>query len=147
MAADLTIVEEIARADNHLAVVAVARPDGSVHASLVRAGSLSDPLDGVLSVGIVVAGNTVKLRHLRRTGRVTVVFKGGRRWASVEGPIDLIGPDDPPTTSTLNIPEVLRNVFKAAGGTHDDWEQFDRVMAEDRRCAVFVHAAKISGNG
>jgi hypothetical protein len=35
---------------------------------------------------------------------------------------------------------VIRAVFKAAGGAHDDWDEFDRVMTADRRCAVFVRA-------
>jgi len=37
-------------------------------------------------------------------------------------------------------------VFVAAGGTHDDWDEYDRVMAAERRTAVFVHADRISGN-
>jgi hypothetical protein len=35
----------------------------------------------------------------------------------------------------------------AAGGTHEDWAEFDRVMAEDRRTAVFIKPERITGNG
>jgi hypothetical protein len=38
-------------------------------------------------------------------------------------------------------------VFTAAGGTHDDWAEYDRAMAAERRTAVFVEPARISGNG
>ncbi len=147
MAADLDLVEELANADNFLAVVAVTRPDGSVHASVVKAGILRDPTDREPSVGMVVAGNALKLRHLRREGRASVVFKDGWRWASVEGSVSLIGPDDLPAKADLDIPQVVRNVYTAAGGTHHDWNEFDRVMADDRRCAVFVRADKVTGSG
>ncbi len=37
-------------------------------------------------------------------------------------------------------------VFRAAGGTHQDWPEFDSVMAAERRCAAFVRAERISSN-
>jgi hypothetical protein len=145
--ADLALVEELARADHHLAVVCVARPDGTVHASLVNAGILDDPEDGRPCVGVVVGGGARKLSYLRQAGRGTVVFKDGWRWVSVEGPVTLIGPDDARARADLHVPEVVRSVYRAAGGTHDDWDEFDRVMAEDRRCAVLVRATTVSTNG
>jgi PPOX class probable F420-dependent enzyme len=145
--ADLNLVQELASADDFLGVVGVARPDGSVHASLVKAGVLPEPLDGEPSVGMVVTGNARKLHHLRRVGRATVVFKDGWRWASVEGAVTLLGPDDHLAKADLDLPQVVREVYKAAGGTHDDWDEFDRIMAEDRRCAVFVRTDEIRGSG
>ena len=41
----------------------------------------------------------------------------------------------------------LLEVFVAAGGTHDNWAEYDRVMAAQRRAAVFVHADRILSNG
>ena len=35
----------------------------------------------------------------------------------------------------------------AAGGTHDDWDEFDRTMREQRRTAVLVTATRVYGNG
>ncbi|MDH5291862.1 MAG: hypothetical protein OEY41_17845, partial [Acidimicrobiia bacterium] len=40
---------------------------------------------------------------------------------------------------------LLRAVFAAAGGTHDDWDEFDRVMAAENRIAVFVIPERITG--
>ena len=57
----------------------------------------------------------------------------------------LIGPEDGIELG-LDAPEIIRSVFRAAGGTHEDWNELDRVMAEDCRCAVFVGATKITGN-
>jgi hypothetical protein len=33
---------------------------------------------------------------------------------------------------------LLREVFTAAGGTHDDWDTYDKAMAEERRTAVLI---------
>ena len=145
--ADINLVRDLARAGDYLAVLATCRPDGSIHASLVKAGMIDDPETGDESVGIVVAGAARKLDFLRQSGRATVVFKDGWQWVAVDGPVRLEGPDDPaPTASARLIPTVIRAVFSAAGGTHDDWDEFDRAMASDRRCAVFVEAQRITGN-
>jgi hypothetical protein len=37
-------------------------------------------------------------------------------------------------------------VFVAAGGTHDDWEAYDRTMAEQRRAAVLVTPRRAYSN-
>ena len=60
----------------------------------------------------------------------------------------LIGPDDVPAGFAVErLPELLRDVFTAAGGTHDDWDDYDRVMADERRVAVLVRPTRISSNG
>lgn len=142
---DLEDVERLAEGDHHLAVVTTTRKDGSVHASVVSAGVIDDPVDGSPGVGLVVHGSSLKLRLLRRSGRATVVFKVGGQWAAVAGPVRLVGPDDCADLE-FDVPAVIRSVYRAAGGDHADWEEFDRVMAEDRRCAVFVRADRISSN-
>ncbi|WP_199434937.1 pyridoxamine 5'-phosphate oxidase family protein [Qaidamihabitans albus] len=148
MPADLALVRRLAAAENGLATIATTRPDGTVHASVVNAGVLPDPVSGNTSVGLVARGGTRKLEHLRRSGHATVVFRRGWEWVSVQGPVRLIGPDDPdPDFLADGVPRLLRDVFTAAGGTHDNWGEYDRVMAEERRAAVFVEAARISGNG
>ena len=147
MPADLDLVRRIGAAERGLAIVAVARPDGSVHASLVNAGVLDDPDTGAPAVAFVVRGGARKLDHLRRAGRGTVAFRSGWEWVAVEGPARIIGPDAPsPAIPQTAVPGLLRAVFSAAGGTHDDWDTFDRVMAEERRVAVFVAAARLLTN-
>jgi hypothetical protein len=37
-------------------------------------------------------------------------------------------------------------VYQGAGGTHDDWDTFDRVMAEERRTAVLVRPERVDGS-
>ncbi len=143
--ADLDLVDRLAAADRHLAVFTVARPDGTVHASVVSAGVIVDPVDGSPGVAAVVGGDARKLGLVRASGRATLVFKDGWEWAAVSGPVRLVGPDDGSDLG-LDVPETIRSVFKAAGGSHEDWAEFDRVMAEERRCAVFVRADAISSN-
>ena len=143
--ADLEYVARLAAADRHLAVFTVGRTDGTVHASVVSAGVIDDPVDGSPGVAAVVGGGTRKLDLLRARGRATLVFKDGWEWAAVSGRVRLVGPDDGRDLG-LDVPETIRSVFRAAGGNHEDWEEFDRVMAVERRCAVFVHADAITSN-
>jgi len=148
VATDLDLVRRLAAADRGLAVLATTRPDGTVHTSVVNAGVLDHPLTGVPSVGLVARGDARKLAHLRRAGRAAVVFRAGWEWVSVEGPVELIGPSDPRDGfPPAELPGLLRDVFRAAGGAHDNWEEYDRVMADEGRTAVLVDPARITGNG
>ena len=148
MSRSMTEVRRFVRADQGLAVVSFARADGTVHSSLVNAGVLDHPVTGVESVALVVRGNTVKLRHWRRTPRATIVFKSGWAWIGVEGTTSIIGPDDQADGfDPARMPWLLREVFRSAGGTHDDWDEYDRVMAAERRTAVFIEPTRITGVG
>jgi PPOX class probable F420-dependent enzyme len=136
---DLAPFAELVPLDHGLCVLTTLRPDGSVHATVVNAGVLSHPLTGAEVVGLVTAGGARKLRHLRADPRATVVVRAGWRWAAVEGTAELVGPDDPnPQIDAERLRLLLQEVFRAAGGTHEDWDTFDRVMAEERRAAVLV---------
>ena len=73
-----------------------------------------------------------------------MVFRVGWRWIAVEGGATLAGPDDPLTgLPPAEIPHLLRDIFLAAGGMHDNWTEYDRVMAEERRTAVFVEMDRV----
>ncbi|QWF77367.1 pyridoxamine 5'-phosphate oxidase family protein [Amycolatopsis sp. CA-230715] len=147
MAIDLDVVRGLAVAEHGLATIATTRPDGTVHASVVNAGVLDHPVTGKASVAFVARGGTKKLELLRRTANATIVFRRGWSWASVQGGASLIGPDDQdPAFPDGDLPRLLREVFIAATGTHDDWAEYDRVMAAERRVAVFVDPARITGN-
>jgi len=75
------------------------------------------------------------------------VFRVGWEWVAVEGTVELAGPDDPLTGFDPDaVPELLRDVFAAAGGTHDDWDEYDRVMAAERRTAVLVRPERVYSN-
>ena len=73
------------------------------------------------------------------------MVRAGWQWASAEGRVELCGPDDPlPGVGAERLRLLLREIFTAAGGTHDDWPAYDRVMAAERRVAVLVAPERIS---
>ena len=73
----------------------------------------------------------MKLANLRARPQLAVTFRDGWQWATVEGRAELAGPDDsqPWLTDGEQLRLLLREVFTAAGGTHSDWDEYDRVMA------------------
>lgn len=145
-AVDLSRVTEIAGRDRYLAVVTTARADGTMQASLVNAGVLDHPVSGHPVVAFVTYGR-VKLANLRARPLATLVFHASGEWVAVEGAAELAGPDDElPGIGPGRVPELLRSIFRAAGGTHDDWATFDRVMLEQRRAAVFVRPDRVYSN-
>jgi PPOX class probable F420-dependent enzyme len=145
---DVERFADLISADHHLVVVATIRRDGTAQASVVNAGVLDHPVSGRRVVGLVAAGGARKLANLRARPRATVVGRAGWRWLAVEGPAELIGPDDPvPGVDAEGLRLLLRAIFAAAGGTHDDWDTYDRVMAEERRTAVLLEAERVYGNG
>jgi hypothetical protein len=98
-------------------------------------------------VGLVVRGDTRKHANRRRRPRATLVFRAGWEWVAVEGPVDLAGPDDPlDGIDAGRVPQLLRDVFSAAGGTHDDWNEYDRVMAAERRVAALIALERVYSN-
>jgi hypothetical protein len=77
---------------------------------------------------------------------VTVVLRAGWQWAAAEGPVQLCGPDDPVPGVDAEGLRLLRDVFTAAGGTHDDWDTYDSVMARERRTAVLMTPERVYGS-
>jgi PPOX class probable F420-dependent enzyme len=145
--ASLADLASLLSSEGNIAVVATARADGSVQASIVSAGVLDHPVTGVPVAALVARGDALKLRHWRRDPRATLVAQSGYRWVTVEGTVELAGPDDHlDGVDPDALPALLRSVFRAAGGTHEDWETFDRVMAEEQRVAVLVTPTRVYSN-
>jgi hypothetical protein len=143
-------IEDFSRliaADHGLVVVSVTRGDGTISASVVNAGVLPHPITGATVVGMVIRGGTRKLGYLRERPYANVVVRSGWQWAAAEGAVDLIGPDDPePSVDADRLRLLLREIFTAAGGSHDDFATYDRVMREEHRTAVFVHPSRVYAN-
>lgn len=144
---DVSSFAQLVPMDHGLCVLTTLRGDGSAQSSVVNAGVLPHPLTGEQVVGLVAAGGTRKLDNLRADPRATIVARAGWQWATVEGAAEIVGPDDPhPDVDSQALRALLRNIFQAAGGTHDDWDTYDRVMAEERRAAVLVTPRRIYTN-
>lgn len=139
-------VVDLAAGEKFLAVVATLRGDSTIQSSIVNAGVMVHPFEGGEVLGFVTYGRS-KRRNLRVRPQVTLTFRSGWTWAAVEGYAELIGPDDPrPGVDAESLRLLVREVFTAAGGSHDDWESFDREMAEQRRTVVLVRPKRIYSN-
>jgi PPOX class probable F420-dependent enzyme len=138
----------LAAADNGLAVVSTVRADATEQASLVNVGLLPHPATGEPALAFTTYGK-VKLANLRERPQLAVTFRDGWRWATVEGRAELAGPDDtqPWLDDADRLRLLLREVFAAAGGSHDDWDEYDRVMARERRAVVLIAPTRVYSNG
>jgi PPOX class probable F420-dependent enzyme len=138
----------LAAGESGLAVISTVRADQTVQASLVNVGLLPHPASGKPVLGFTTYGK-VKLANLRARPQLAVTFRGGWQWATVEGNAELAGPEDtaPWLADDDRLRLLLREVFTAAGGTHDDWAEYDRVMAKERRAVVLVDPTRVYSNG
>jgi PPOX class probable F420-dependent enzyme len=144
--ATLSDLAELGRKEQGLMVVSTLRADSTIQSSLVNAGVMTDPLTGAEVLAFVTYGK-VKLDNLRARPQLTATVRSGWQWVSVEGPARLIGPDDPQAeVDSERLRLLLREVFAAAGGTHDDWDAYDRTMREQHRTVVFVTPTRIYTN-
>lgn len=144
--ADLAKFEALVPLDHGLVVMTVIGPDGRMRPSVVNAGVIDHPITGGRIVAGVIHGGASKLSHLRARPRASVVLRAGWQWAGVEGPVEIAGPDDPMDgIGPERLRLLLREIFTAGGGTHDDFDEYDRVMAADRRAAVMITPERIFG--
>lgn len=140
-------VREFLSAENGLATISTAQSDGRVLSSIANCGVIDHPVTGVPCVALVSMGGAARLAHVRRGSQVTIAIRRGWNWRSVTGPADIIGPDDPHgALDAESIRVLLRDVFMAAGGSHHDFDEYDRSMVDERRAAVLVSPDRILGN-
>jgi PPOX class probable F420-dependent enzyme len=133
--------------DHGLSVVSTLRADGTIQSSVVNAGVLGHPVTGAPVVGFTTRTGAVKLANLRGRPRASLVVRAGWNWMAAEGPVELAGPADSlPGVDADGLRVLLRDVFTAAGGTHEDWDTYDAVMAAEGRAAVLLTPDRVYGN-
>lgn len=144
---DLNDVRSFLAAETGLATVSTTQADGRVLSSVVNCGVFDHPVTGETCVALVARGAAARVKHVRRGSQVTVAVRRGWNWVGITGPTTLIGPNDIPDQMDADgVRILLRDIYTAAGGVHDDWDEYDRVMAEDQRIAMFVSPDRILGN-
>jgi PPOX class probable F420-dependent enzyme len=144
-------VEDIKRLvtlDHGLATLSTLRADHTVQSTVVNAGVVDHPVTGSAVAAFVGRPATRKIAHLRRNPTATLLWRAGWAWVAAEGTVEIIGPDDPlEGVAADELPPLLRRVYSAAsGGDHDDWGEYDRVMAAEGRVAVLLTPTRIYVN-
>jgi PPOX class probable F420-dependent enzyme len=137
---------ELGARQHFLVVVSTLRADATIQSSVVNAGVLHHPITGSEVVGFVTYGRA-KLTNLRRRPQLSLTYRDEWQWITVEGSVELVGPDDEYRgIDAERLRLLLREIFIAAGGSHDDWDGYDRTMDEQRRAAVLVTPSRIYSN-
>ncbi len=116
------------------AVVSTMRPTGTIQSTLVNVGLYADGL------GFTTVGRSHKEANLTHNPACTVTIHHGPYWITVEGKARLYTWDN---TDPDTMRRLLREIYVVAGGTHDDWETYDRVVRTERRAAVIVVPQRI----
>ena len=104
------------------------------------------PRDG--GVGISITENRMKFKNLLRDPRCSVLISHVDWWSGFlvfEGKAELThsGNADPDT-----LRQARRYIFSATTRRRSaDWDEYDRIMADEGRTAVLVEPARITGNG
>ncbi|MCW2526032.1 MAG: hypothetical protein JWM76_892 [Pseudonocardiales bacterium] len=145
----VTLADAVALAaeENGLAIVSTLRSDATIQASLINAGVMAHPSTGEQVLAFVTYGK-VKVANLRVRPQIAITFRRNGQWATVEGHAQLAGLDDPQPwlTDADAVRLMLREVFAAAGGVHEDWYVYDEVMRNQRRTAVLVAPSRVYSN-
>ena len=138
-------VRELGGRESGLAVVVTFRADGSAPGTVVNAGVLDHPVTGERIVAFVARGHAKKLEHLRARPRVTVVFRSGWDWVTVEGDAELAGPADAlDGVAAETLPALIGSIYAAAvGGTPDEWAHLDTSIADEGHTAVLISPTRV----
>ncbi len=132
--------------ENGLAVISTTQADGRILSSVTNCGVIKHPANGEAQIAFVSIGSAARFGHICRGAPVTVTIRGWT-WLSVTGRAELIGPEQQPDGCDDDaLRRLLREVFHAAGGTHDDLNEYDQAMAEEGRVAVLAAPERILGD-
>ena len=143
---DLSDVRRFLSKETGLATISTTQADGRVLSSVVNCGVFHHPVTDTPQIALVSRGNAARISHIRRGSEVTVSVRRGWSWVAATGPAETFGPDDlGPTMDADSLRIMLRDIFTACGGTHDNWEEYDQAMVDDGRVAVFISPDRILG--
>ncbi|MDP6452532.1 MAG: PPOX class F420-dependent oxidoreductase [SAR202 cluster bacterium] len=126
--------------ENHQAVLTTFRRDGGAQMSIVTVGGYRD------GAAFTTTEGRAKLMNLRRNPRCSLLVSqdNWRSYVVLEGQAQVLAAD---TTDAEELKHAFRDVYRAASGgkEHPDWDDYDRVMVEDKRAAIVVVPDRVYG--
>ena len=122
-------------AQNHKAVLATTRSDGSPQLSLIAAG-----VDGDNKVVVSTREAAMKTKNLRQRPRASLLvftdaFYG--EWVQVDGRVEVVP-----------LPEAIDGLidyYRQIGGEHPDWDEYRAAMIADKRIALTLRPERAYG--
>jgi hypothetical protein len=77
-----------------------------------------------------------------------VLFRSGWDWVTVEGSVELCGPEDlRPDSSRDDTLHLIRAIYAAAvGGKEEDWAGLDAMFESEAHTAVLVRPERAYSN-
>ena len=136
---ELTATQKDFLAANHNAVCTTFRRNGAAQLSIVTSGLYGR------GAAFTTTGDRAKHRNLGRDPRCTLLVSHAdwRPFLVLEGNATVLSQDNTPAEE-LRV--AFRDVFRAASGKeHPNWDEYDRVMVEDRRVIVIVTPEHVYG--
>ena len=124
--------------ENHHGVLTTFRRSGAAQMSIILCAAYGD------GVAFTTPGDRAKLRNLRRDPRCTLIVSqddwGG--YVVFEGLAKIL---EAGNTDADKLSDALREVYRGISGEHPDWDEYDRVMLEERRAVVIVVPEHVYG--
>ena len=127
---------------SHMAVCTTFRRNGAAQLSIVTSGLYGG------GAAFTTTADRAKHRNLARDPRCSLLVSHAdwRPFLVLEGNATVLSQDDTPAEE-LRV--AFREVFRAAAGkehpTTPNWDEYDRVMVEDRRVIVIVTPEHVYG--
>ncbi len=124
-------------AQNRVAVATTYRKDGRPQQSLVTVGRF----DGGLA--FTTTQGRAKFNNLARDPRFALLLSrpDWRGYAVLDGDAEVRSAENTPAD---RLRDELRAVYRAAAGKeHPDWDEYDRVMREERRVVVLLRPGRL----
>ena len=136
---ELTAKQKDFLSENHNAVCTTFRRNGAAQLSIVTSGLYGG------GAAFTTTADRAKHRNLARDPRCTLLVshEDWRPFLVLEGNATVLSQDNTPAEE-LRV--AFRDVFRAAAGKdHPNWDEYDRVMVEDRRVIVIVTPEHVYG--
>ena len=119
-------------------VITTFRKSGAVQMSIVACTPLGD------GVAFTTTEDRAKLINLRRDRRCSLLVSKDDWWGYIvlEGRAEII---DQAGTSRDEFLATCRQIYRQISGEHDNWDEYDQAMIDDRRVVITVVPERVYG--